>query len=224
MIAVIILKFAFDIKLKDIKRIKQIGYDKNLNEITNALPENKVVCEQILEKLDNTTVKIEEVKDTNKTLTYYSVITNHIMIADIKDTFTRIQTIAHECIHSVQNRSILWFNFVFSNIYFLYFVIISILTIFKVISMPMIHVAMLLLLGIIYYAIRSFLETDAMTRAPYLSKEYIKEAGTLSSDNLEKVIHNYEILNRIGIPMTNFALMVKIIGKVMIYCIIAIFV
>lgn len=223
-ISIFILKYAFCIKFKDIRKIKEIGYDKILNEITDTLPENKIVCEQILKKLGNTSVKIEEVQDTNKTLTYYSVMTNHILIANIKDTFTRIQTIAHECIHSVQKPNMLRFNFIFSNIYILYFIVISILTICKVISMPMVHVVVLLLLGGIYYAIRSYLETDAMTKAPYLAKDYMKEDGTLSNENLEKVVQNYKVLNDIGIPMTNFVLMVKVISKVMIYCVIAIFI
>lgn len=223
-ISVVVLKFAFCVKIQDIKKIKEIGYDKSLNEITNALPENKNVCDKILHKLGNTTVEIEEADDNNKTLTYYSVMTNHIIIANIKDTFTRIQTIAHECIHSVQNRRMLQFNFIFSNIYILYFVIVSILTICKVIQNPMIHVGILLVMGIIYYAIRSYLETDAMTRAPYLAKEYIEEENILSKEDVSKIIKNYEIINHMGIPMTNFMLIAKVISKVIIYCLIAIFV
>ncbi len=220
-ILVFVLKFAFQIKMKSIKRIKEIGYNKSLNEITNALPENKVVCEQILKKLNNTTVKIEEISDTNKTLTYYSVMTNHIIIANIKDTFTRIQTIAHECLHSVQNRKMLEFNFIFSNIYILYFVVISILTLCKLNVMPMLQITILILLGSVYYAIRSYLETDAMTKAPYVAKEYMLEEGTLSKTQIETIIQNYEVLNKIGIPITNFVLLMKVISKVMIYSVIA---
>ena len=34
----------------------------------------------------------------------YIVATNTILISNIKDTFTRVQTIAHECLHSIQNK------------------------------------------------------------------------------------------------------------------------
>lgn len=60
-----------------------------------------------------------------------------------------------------------------------------------------------------------------MTKAPYIAKEYMLENGTLSESDINKIIENYEILNRIGIPMTNFELLVKVIIWVIIYCIIA---
>lgn len=224
MITILVLKFAFQVKIKDVKIIKKIGYDKDLNEITNVLPENKIVCEVILKKLKNEGVTVQETEDANKTLTYYSVMTNHIVIANIKDTFTRIQTIAHECLHSVQNRNMLYFNFIFSNIYILYFVAISILTLCKLNVMPMLQVVILILLGSIYYAIRSYLETDAMTKAPYVAKEYMEEEGTLSKTQIETIMQNYKVLNQIGIPMTNFGLIWKIISKVMIYCVIVLLV
>lgn len=220
-IVIFVLKYAFQVKIKEMKKIKEIGYDKQLNEITSKLPDNKTVCEEILKKLDNVNVKIEEIQNKDRTLTYYSVITNHIMIANIKDTFTRIQTIAHECLHSVQNRKMLLFNFIFSNIYILYFITISILTIFGLVSMPMIQVGILLLLGIVYYAIRAYLEVDVMTRAPYVAKEYMQEKGVLSKEEIEIVMKNHEILNKIGIPMTQFELCLKVISKIIIYCVIA---
>lgn len=221
---IFILKFAFQVKIKNLKKIKEIGYDKSLNEITDKLPDNKAVCQEILQQLGNNSVLIEESDDKNNKLTYYSVMTNHIIIANIKDTFTRIQTIAHECIHSIQNRRTLLFNFIFSNIYLLYFLIICILTIFKVIKYPMFQIIILILLSTIYYAVRSYLETDAMTKAPYVARKYMEESKKLSKEEIEIVMKNYEELNQIGIPMTNFELMLSVIVKVMIYCVIAIIV
>ena len=216
-IVITILKIAFQIKLKNINEIKKIGYEK-----TNKLPENKIVCEEILKHLKNEGVSIQESDNKENTLTYYSAITNHIIIANIKDTFTRIQTIAHECIHSVQNRRLLLFNFIFSNIYLLYFFVILILTIAKIVEISMLQVSILAVLGITYYVVRSYLEIDAMTKAPYVAKEYIKEANCLTKEEIEVVIQNYETLNNIGIPMTNFELITKVISKIIIYCIIAI--
>ena len=218
---IFILKLAFQIKIKNLRKIKEIGYDKSLNAITNKLPDNKAVCEEILHQLGNNTVSIEESEDKNNTLTYYSIMTNHIIIANIKDTFTRIQTIAHECIHSVQDRKTLLFNFIFSNIYLLYFGIICILTIFKVIKFPVLQIVILILLSGIYYAIRSYLETDAMTKAPYVAKQYIEQSGMLSKEEIEVIMRNYESLNKIGISMTNFGLMITTIIKIVIYCVIA---
>lgn len=218
---IFVLKFAFEIKIKNMKRIKEIGYDKELNAITDKLPENKEVCQEILNKLENKNVIMEESEDKENKLTYYSVMTNHIIIANIKDTFTRIQTIAHECIHSVQNRKMLLFNFIFSNIYLIYFFAICILTIVKVIKQPLYQVIVLLLLGIIYYIVRSYLEIDAMTKAPYVAKEYMQKSNKLSDAEIKNVMQNYETLNKMGIPMTSFNLIVSVIVKVMIYCVIA---
>ena len=224
LITIAFLKVAFSVNITDIKKIKSIGYDKSLNEITNVLPENKVVCEEILKKLNHKTTKIEELKENEKTLTYYSVITNRIMIANIKGTFTRIQTIAHECLHSVQNRRLLLFNFIYSNIYLLYFFVICMLTIFRIEVMPLMQVGILLVLGLVYYSVRSYLETDAMTRAPYLAKEYMETKKVLSEEQIEEVVENYKILNAMGIPMTNFMLLTKVMIKIIIYCVIVIIV
>ncbi len=219
--SIFILKYAFGIKISNLKKVKEIGYDKSLNEITNKLPSNKEVCQKILKSLNNTDVKIETNDDNkNSALSYYMALTNHIIIADINDTFTRIQTIAHECMHSVQNRKTLMFNFIFSNIYLIYFVLISILTIFKVIQYPMITLIGLILLGIIYYAIRSYLETDAMTKAPYKAKEYIESTGKLSEKEINTIMENYETINNIGIPLTNFQLLLNTIIKIIIYTVI----
>ena len=50
----------------------------------------------------------------------------------MKNSFTRIQTIAHECLHSIQGKNLLIFNFIFSNIYLLYFIVISVLAAFNI--------------------------------------------------------------------------------------------
>ena len=149
-------------------------------------------------------------------------VTDSIIIANIQDTFTRIQTIAHECAHSIQNRKMLLFNFIFSNIYILYFIVVSVLTILNLIEYKSLQLFILALLGLVYYCIRSYLETDAMTKAPYIAKEYIQYSKRLNDNEIEKVMENYEGLNKIGIPMTNFQLVVSTLVKIIIYCIIAI--
>ena len=61
-----------------------------------------------------------------------------------------------------------------------------------------------------------------MTKAPYIAKEYIQYSKRLNDNEIEKVMENYEGLNKIGIPMTNFQLVVSTLVKIIIYCIIAI--
>lgn len=221
-ISLIVLKFAFGIKIKDINKIKKIGNDKELNDIANNLPSNQKICEEILQMLGNNSVKIDVVEDKNKSLTYYSVISNNIIITNIKDTFTRIQTIAHECIHSTQNKRTLLFNFIFSNIYLIYFVAVCGLTIFDVLEPSMLQVFILFILGIVFYVVRSYLETDAMTKAPYLAKEYMLKSGDISKEDIEKLMEGYKALNILGISMTNYLLISKIMLKIIIFCIIGV--
>ena len=217
-IFLVVLKFAWNIKIKDVKKLKEIGYSKELNEITNKLPENKEICKSILNILNNEKVVIKE--SENNTASFYLVLNNTILIANIKNTFTRVQTIAHECLHSIQNRRTLLFNFIYSNIYIIYFLCICILSLLKLNQYPMVHLFSLTILSFIHYAIRGYLEMDAMTKAKPLSKEYMEQEGTLSNEEQKKILDNYEIINEIGIKMTNYKLIINVTAKIIIYTII----
>ena len=221
-ITLIVLKFAFGIKIKNINKIKKIGNDKKFNNIACKLPNNKIICETILKMVDNDSIKIDVVEDQDKSLTYYSVISNSIIITNIKDTFTRVQTIAHECLHSIQNRRLLLFNFIFSNIYLIYFVVVCILSILKIIEFSTLQIFIVFLMGMIFYFVRSYLETDAMTNAKYLAEMYMKGANIISDAEIKVLVDEYEKLNKIGIPMTNFLLFCKVIIKVIILSIIGV--
>ena len=78
----------------------------------------------------------------------------------------------------------------------------------------------------IYYVIRSYLETDAMTKARYIAeeymKDYIKENRTVTNEEVKEIVDEYDRINRIGIPAYNFLLINNSIIKIMIYTIIAI--
>lgn len=204
-IAIILLKMGFNIHIKDIKKIKEIGYDSELNKIGDKFPENIEICEKILENLDNKNVEIEETSESKTSL--YIAISNKIIIASIKDTFTRIQTIAHECIHSVQNRKVLLFNFMFSNFFILYFLVAVFLILFNVLN-SMLFIQIFSILSIIYCTVRMYLENEAMSKAIYVAKEYMQdfklENNEVTEEEVDTLIKNYDILNKKGIPLTNF--------------------
>ena len=130
----LILSRVFKINLK---KLKEIGTEERLNKLADKYPVNIEICKDILKKLKNVDVKIEEDKEAETTM--YIAVSNKIFIADTKNSYTRIQTMAHECLHSVQDRKILMFNFIFSNIYLIYFAIIIILTIFKVLTNSLLY-------------------------------------------------------------------------------------
>lgn len=220
-ISIVLLKIGLNIHLKDIKQIKEIGYDKELNKIASKFPENKEICTKILEKLGNQKVKIEEEKDSKTSL--YIAVSDKIIIANIKDTFTRIQTIAHECMHSVQSRTMLLFNFIFSNIFIVYFLAAIFLVIFNVLG-GFIFIRIYIGVAIVSYAVKSYLETDAMTKAFYVAKEYMEEYNSenevVTKEEINLLLNNMEKLNKIGIPLTNFYLLAGFLAKIIFLCVI----
>lgn len=216
-ILAVLLKF----NIKNIKLIKQIGENSQLNEITNELPENEEVCKQILKMLKNENVNIKVGNDNSQT-SLYVVATNSIFIANIKNTFTRVQTVAHECIHSVQDKRLLWFNFIFSNVYLFYFALITIIALFNRLPVTNVFAIVLIMMSMLLYFVRSYLETDAMTKARFLAKEYMEtKSDIISQEKINAVVENYDKLNEVGIKFYNFKLLFDYLIKVIVFCIVA---
>ena len=92
------------------KELKEIALDQELNSIAEKFPDNTEICKAILKKIGNETTKIEEDKKSETTL--YIAMQDKVSIGNTHESFTRIQTMAHECLHSVQDRNMLIFNFV----------------------------------------------------------------------------------------------------------------
>lgn len=218
LIIVIILKFVFEYKLKN---LKELGKDEELDKLADKYPENIDMCKSYLKMLNNDTVEIEENKDSETSL--YIAITNKISIANVRNTYTRIQTIAHECLHSVQDRKLLMFNFWFSNVYLLYFLIISILEIFNVLTYKNIFLIILILLSFVYYMVRAFLENDAMIKARYLAKEYMENMKISTKEEIEKIVSGFDKINNKGIKCINYNLFLGCMIKILIFSIFCMF-
>lgn len=209
--AIIVLKYIFDYKMKE---LKHIGDDEELDNLAKVYPSNIEICRDYLKKLGNEKVKIEENKESEASL--YIAITDKISIANIQKSYTRIQTIAHECLHSIQNRKLLMFNFVFSNMYLLYFIAICILLVFKILPCKMMFLTIFLILSMIYYMVRVFLENDAMIKARYLAKEYMEEKSISSPDEIEKLVVGFDKINTAGIKCINYMLFRQVMIKVLV--------
>ena len=214
----IVLRFMFDV---NIKKLKRIGEDRELDELTQKYPENIEMCKWYLKKLNNENVKIEEDKNSNATL--YLVMSNKIFIANLKNSYTRIQTIAHECLHSIQSKKLLWFNFVFSNVYLIYFVVVCVLAIFKILPCKMLFLSILMLFGFVYYAVRTYLENDAMIKARFLAKEYMQEMKISDQKEIDRIVDKYDELNNAGIRITNFKFLSNVLIKNIILALIFVF-
>ena len=221
---ILILKIGLNIKIKDIKKVKELGYDEKTNKMLKDFSDNSTICKDILEMLNNKDVKIEEVQDEKSTTSLYMVMQNKILIGNVNDSFTRIQTIAHECIHSVQNKTLLKFNFIISNINMIYFAIACTLALFNVVNKEVGNILLigLILMQFIFFTVRSFLEIDAMTRAEFLAKEYIDKTKLLSEEDANIIKNKYKEINKIGIKLYTFTLACQAMIKPTIYCILLI--
>ena len=203
----------------NMKELENIANNEELNHIANKYPSNVEICKKILKKLNNQNVKIEESPESESTL--YIAISNKIMIGNTHNSFTRIQTMAHEALHSIQDRKLLLFNFIYSNIYLLYFIVISVLVILKKIPNTLLFTNILLILSFIYYVIRVYLENDAMIKAEYIAKEYMEEENISTKEELNKVVEGFKMLNKDGIKGTNLSLFINILLKVIIFNVLA---
>ena len=218
LLAVVLLVLAkvYDINMRKLKQFVEYE-EKKFNKLVDGYPSNIEICKYILNKLNNSTVKIEEDKEAKTSM--YIALSDKIIIADVKNSYTRIQTIAHECLHSVQKRKMQVFNFIYSNIYLLYFVIVTILAILNKLQDSMLYIAIMILLSYIYYFVRSYLENDAMIKARYVAKEYMEEIKISSHDEIANIIKSYDKLNDIGIKTVNYQLMLETLIKVIILAI-----
>lgn len=193
------------------KSNKKLAKNEELNNIAKKFPENNEICKSILKKLNNETVTIEEDKDAKDCL--YIAITNKIIIAGTQDNFTRIQTIAHECLHSVQDKRVQIANFIIANACILYYAVTIILGVFNILpeNMEMPILTVYILLGFFGFVIRAYLENDAMIKAKYLAKEYMEEKQICSIEEVEKLVYGFEQINSNGIKGVNFSLILGVL-------------
>lgn len=214
LIAIIVLAYIFDYNRKE---LKHIGENEELDELAKGYPSNIEMCKEYLKKVRNEKVKIEENDGVEASL--YIAITDKISIGKIQKSYTRIQTIAHECLHSIQSRRLLLFNFVFSNIYLIYFITICPFMIFKLLPYKMMFLAIFLILSMIYYMVRIFLENDAMIKARYLAKEYMEEKKISTPEEIEKLVAGFDQINAVGIKCINYHFFMRIMVKVFVIAI-----
>jgi len=213
----ILLKIFLNINFNKIKDLN-IRTSENLEELSNKFPSDEIICKDILKQINNDNIKIRIEPEYSSCL--YTIFNNTITLGKFKQNYMKLQTIAHECIHSCQSKRTLWANFILSNIYLIYFFIICILEVTNNLSYLNIHIIILIFLSVIKYIIRYSLESDAMLKAKFVAKEYIEEYKILDKDEEEKLLKEYEEINNIGIPFMNFNLIFNNIIKIIIFSVI----
>lgn len=210
-----LLTICLNIKLKDIKKLKQISEDKELNNIVDKFPEGKQICKEILKQLESENVTIEEDNDSKTSL--YLVMQNKILIGKI-NSFARIQTIAHECAHSVQNKVVLKSNYIISNINNIFFIVLIILRLLNIVNLKVGYILIIafIVMQVINYIIRCYLETEAMVKAEYVAKEYIEKSKITNETENKKITNGYREINKIGVKLYNYTLILKSVVKIII--------
>ena len=216
-LTILLLKLVFKINFKELKKLEE---NEELKKISDKFPENIDVAKEYLEMLDNKDVTVEEAHDTKTSL--YIAITNKIIIADMRNNYGRLQVIAHECIHSIQERTILISNFIVSNILLIYFLLAIILTILKVFKNIDLQIFILTFISLIQYSIRSYLETDAMLRSKVLVKEYMGKKKLTTKKETEELLAEYEKINKVGVPFVIDNLLTTSILRILTLVIVAI--
>lgn len=214
-IAIIAIITIYFMMKTNAKELKEIALDQELNSIAEKFPDNTEICKAILKKIGNETTKIKEDKKSETTL--YIAMQDKVSIGNTHESFTRIQTMAHECLHSIQDRKMLIFNFIYSNIYLIYFVITCVLVIVKKIENIMLYSNIFLILSFIYYVVRVFLENDAMIKAQYIAREYMEEQAIVKEEEINKVFNGFKKLNKGLIKSTNCNLFIGVMIKLVIF-------
>ena len=213
----ILLGYVFSINKK---KILDLAKNEKLDEMAKKYPSNVELCKKYLKKLNNENVKIEEEEKSEASL--YIAIANKIIIGNVSNTYTRIQTIAHECLHSIQDRKILIFNFIFSNIYLLYYVVICVLALFNLLpfNIMLLFLAIFLILSLVNYIIRMYLENDAMIKARFLAKDYLEEEKISSQEEINEMVKGFDDLNNLGMKYIHYQFFFNCMLKVLIFSII----
>ena len=91
-LTLIILAFVYEFNIKKLKNFAKTE-EESLNKLCEKYPPNIEICKYILKKLNNENVQIED--DKNQKTCLYIALTDKIVIADVKKSYTIIQTIAH---------------------------------------------------------------------------------------------------------------------------------
>jgi len=100
-ITLIIFKLFLNINFKEIKKLN-IRTSQELEVLSDRFPSDEQMCKEMLEKFNKQDVKVKVDSEYNSCL--YTVFNNTITIGKFKQDYMKPQTIAHECIHSGQNK------------------------------------------------------------------------------------------------------------------------
>ena len=200
--------------------------DTKVARISSKLPENKILCNQILKVIGNNTTKV--VIDDNIKNSYYVYLNDTIYIStkeNAESNYSRLCLLAHECVHAMQSKRLQLLNFIFSNLEIISFIIFIILLLFFH------HVQALLLIYAIICSIsiflRGYLETNAVINAPKIVSKYldsIKQKINIEQNDINYVENVYNVqTKKLYLLFIIMLFLGKIVRGIIIYLIYAFF-
>lgn len=172
--------------------ISYIYFNKNMNDISKKillkgkLDDNIRICKEMLKMLGNEHTKVEYNNDENSNLSYYNH-TKDIVVMKRREDDARVINIAHECIHTIQNRKYLNANKFFSNLQLGYFFTLFIYSIlYEKFEIELIFIQLLILLGTFFAKV--VIEGDASYRSIGLAEKFLNTK--IERDVTEEYISN----------------------------------
>ena len=156
----------------------EVIHDNVVSKVVKEIGDNENVAREILNYIGNDRTKVECNKDENIKSSFYNCNTDRIIIKNTDDLedCSRIIHIAHECIHSIQEKKLLKTHFILSNIQILYFLGIFIYFFYN--KAPNLRLSLLLVQVFIFittFFIKIVLESDATYRGPELAFQYLED-------------------------------------------------
>lgn len=178
--------FAF-INIKMTNEMKKLASDEAYDEIVSKLPNNKEICEEFQNMLGT---NCEIAVDENSKSSAYIFFLNKIILsntADSKKNFSRILFIAHECVHSVQSKTLHVSNFILKNIVNIFTVLLFVLLCLNKITLDICTIYFLI--SFISFCVNMAMESDAIYRSLILSRKYLEKYNcTQIADRYEYII------------------------------------
>jgi len=182
----------------------EVIHNDVVSPVLKKIGSNEKIANEILDYIGNKNTKIETNEDPKVKASFYDGNTDKIVIKNTDDLedCSRVIHIAHECIHSIQDKKLIKINFILSNIQILYFLGIFIYFFYnKDVDLRFTLLLVQLFIFIATFFVKITLESDATYRAPNLAFEYLNNKVDISGLKKEVEDKLYKI-----IPVSYFSL------------------
>ena len=189
------------------QNIGAVIYDEKISPIVEKMGDNEEITNGILKFIGNDSTKIEKNMDPKIKASFYNFNTAKITIKDTEDLKdrSRIIHIAHECIHSIQDKKLGMAHFILSNIQILYFLGIFIYFFYnKDADLRFNLLLVQLFIFILTFFMKVVLESDATYRGPELAFEYLE--NKVNEKDLKEFKENIRSKLYQIVPMSYFSL------------------